>query len=118
MTRRVTKEQVQWQSASMMCYSYWSLGVMLDHWMKCNQKTSSCGVVLYLLPDWGELLIRSVGNVQDLCGFLMLGAYNDAQLPEANRKRLGKREFILWIAHLGTYLMIYPVSMMTTWQDG
>jgi len=114
--RNMSKTRMLWQSATWACYGYWSLGVVVDHWMACNPKTWTCDTVAYLLPNWGELALRSLGNVQDMCGFLVLGAFHDAQDDPNQGAKLGIRELVVWILHLLTFILIPFIDAITPWQ--
>nr|AYF56483.1 nonribosomal peptide synthetase 3963 [Ostreopsis cf. ovata] len=114
--RNMSKTKMLWQSATWACYGYWSLGVVVDHWMGCNPKSWTCETVAYLLPNWGELALRSLGNVQDMCGFLVLGALHDAGDDPKQGAKLGIRELVVWILHILTYSFIPVIGWLTPWQ--
>jgi len=114
--RNMSKTKMLWQSATWMCYGYWSLGVVIDHWMGCSPKSWTCETVSYLLPNWGELVLRSIGNVQDMCGFLVLGALNDYGDDPKQGAKLGARELVVWILHLLTFILIPLIDWITWWQ--
>lgn len=76
------------------CYAYWMVGVLIDHWTLCGLGPfECCGVMLQPgVPQWAELFVRSLGNDQDMFGFLLLGALQDSQLKPGERRprvRLG-----------------------------
>ncbi|CAE8605127.1 unnamed protein product, partial [Polarella glacialis] len=118
MARTMGPEQIRWQRATQMCYAYWSLGVVIDHWMGCEPRSWRCENVMHLVPHWGELVLRSIGNVQDICGFLLLGAYSDAQENEQRRTSLGTKDLVLWLLHLSICALIPLISFLTPWQHG
>lgn len=118
MAKKLSPEKIRWMRATWVCYAYWSFGVVVDHWMGCDPKLWKCTSLSMVVPHWAELLFRSVGNVQDLCGFLMLGAFSDAQEPSATRCSLGAKEFMIWTMHLSVYLLIPVVDFLTPWQEG
>jgi len=114
--RNMSKTKMLWQSATWACYGYWSLGVVMDHWMGCSPKSWTCETVAYLLPNWGELAVRSIGNVQDMCGFLVLGALHDAGDDPKQGAQLGLRELVVWILHILTFVLIPLIDGLTPWQ--
>lgn len=68
------------------------------------------------VPVWAELVLRSIGNVQDLCGFLLLGALQDAHDTTVGAA-LGVRELLVGGMHLVIFLLIPVVNALTPWQD-
>jgi len=78
------------------CYAFWMLGVLIDHYCHCaltadpndaDKLMPYCtALATDNTPPWSEMLIRSLGNDQDLFGFIMLGAYQDTRT-----KRKGQR---------------------------
>jgi len=116
--RNMSKTKMLWQAATWACYGYWSLGVVMDHWMGCSPKSWMCETVGYVLPYWGELALRSVGNVQDMCGFLVLGAMQDAGDDPKQGAKLGIRELVVWILHILTFVIIPLIDRLTPWQVG
>ncbi|CAE7029035.1 tycC [Symbiodinium natans] len=72
------------------CYAWWMIGVLTDHYMRCAIDTDSdhkyypfCTTLARTaVKPWSEILVRSLGNDQDLFGFIMLGAYQDSR-PDA-----------------------------------
>jgi len=114
--RHMSKETIHWQRATWICYVFWSLGVVLDHWLQCSPHDQGCAVVSYLVRPWVELILQSVGNVQDVCGFVILGALQDAS--NSDGVALGLRELAVWGVNLATVFWIPVVDMLTPWQPG
>ncbi|CAK9061774.1 Tyrocidine synthase 2 (Tyrocidine synthase II) [Includes: ATP-dependent proline adenylase (ProA) (Proline activase) [Durusdinium trenchii] len=72
------------------CYAWWMIGVLTDHYMRCAIDSYSEGGSTYYwsfctalartsVKPWTEIIVRSLGNDQDLFGFIMLGAYQDSR---------------------------------------
>jgi amino acid adenylation domain-containing protein len=87
------------------CYAYWMVGVLTDHYARCASDEVSClncskTTTLFLefctpmaskdVAPWSEILIRSLGNDQDMFGFIMLGAYQDSRPLKPGAKPLVK----------------------------
>nr|AYF56485.1 nonribosomal peptide synthetase 8131 [Ostreopsis cf. ovata] len=98
------------------CYSYWMIGVLLDHYMRCAADTDASGAFYAFctplagksVKPWSEVLIRSFGNDQDLFGFVMLGAYQDARpdVPGGRpRVKLGLKDLFIFAVYM---LMAMP----------
>lgn len=109
------------------CYAFWMVGVLLDHYALCamttdpNDKSQMESLAFCTtlassrVAPWSEAIIRSIGNDQDLFGFIMLGAYQDSR-PQSigQRKRLRLSWMDLYI--LGIYLFIaLPLPQMCGW---
>jgi len=98
------------------CYAFWMIGVLLDHYALCAmitdpndpKKMDSLPFCTTLaassISPWSEAIIRSIGNDQDLFGFIMLGAYQDSRPSGAQRKRLRMSWMDLYM--LGIYLFM------------
>ncbi|CAJ1415718.1 unnamed protein product [Effrenium voratum] len=112
------------------CYAFWMLGVLLDHYSWCAMSTDPedptkmaslpfCSAFAsQRVQPWSESLIRSIGNDQDLFGFIMLGAYQDSR-PERNKTR--KKAQLLGIDFylLGIYFfMALPWPHLCYWFTG
>jgi len=86
------------------CYSFWMLGVLMDHYMRCYSDASFCTILArQAVRPWSEMLVRSFGNDQDLFGFILLGAYQDAR-PEKEgakpRVKLGVKDLFTFAVYL------------------
>jgi amino acid adenylation domain-containing protein len=89
------------------CYAFWMMGVVLDHFLLCGMAYCPEGCfVLYRksVKPWVELFLRSMGNDQDMMGFIMLGAFQESRPGNAGDSpeiKLGIKElcvFLLYIA--------------------
>ena len=109
------------------CYAFWMVGVLLDHYALCamttdpNDKSQMESLAFCTtlassrVAPWSEAIIRSIGNDQDLFGFIMLGAYQDSR-PQSigQRKHLRLSWMDLYI--LGIYLFIaLPLPQLCCW---
>lgn len=102
------------------CYSFWMLGVLLDHWCRCAIDSDSNGqlipfcstLAMSAVPPWAEAMLRSFGNDQDLFGFILLGAYQDSRPPGPRRKprvNFGLKDLFIFAVYL---LMALPFAQM------
>lgn len=108
------------------CYAFWMVGVLADHICRCAMDSDSHGGLLPFctalssqkVKPWTELLIRSLGNDQDLFGFIMLGAYQDSR-PTAGdappRVRFGGTDVFLLVVYL---FMALPFPQIVHWIFG
>jgi len=89
------------------CYAYWMLGVLLDHYCLCGMHTDKPYCVylgLGYVKPWTEMLVRSVGNFQDMFGFLILGAYQDSLNSKNKQIRFRQADLLILILYLGLWL--------------
>jgi len=97
------------------CYAFWMLGVLTDHYAWCAMSTDPkdptgmrslpfcTALASWNVAPWAEALVRSLGNDQDLFGFIMLGAYQDSrpQGSEARKRaRLGWPDLFVFAVYL------------------
>jgi len=97
------------------CYAFWMLGVLTDHYAWCAMSTDPkdptgirslpfcTALASWNVAPWAEALVRSLGNDQDLFGFIMLGAYQDSrpQGGEARKRaRLGWPDLFVFAVYL------------------
>ncbi|CAE7916327.1 pcbAB, partial [Symbiodinium necroappetens] len=97
------------------CYAFWMLGVLTDHYAWCAMSTDPkdptgmrslpfcTALASWNVAPWAEALVRSLGNDQDLFGFIMLGAYQDSrpQSSEARKRaRLGWSDLFVFAVYL------------------
>ena len=63
------------------CYVFWMIGVLIDHYMRCYSSSAPfCAILAQdVVKPWSVILVHSFGNDQDMFGFIMLGAYQDAR---------------------------------------
>mmetsp|Transcript_23209 Transcript_23209/g.39637 ORF Transcript_23209/g.39637 Transcript_23209/m.39637 type:complete len:1069 (-) Transcript_23209:214-3420(-) len=59
------------------CYSYWMLGVVIDHWYACPGIQTCLAIASgaqgkYAVTPWVNLALAQVGNYQALYGFILL----------------------------------------------
>merc|ERR1711939_1032438 len=97
--RKLSRGNVELQRAAWICYTWWSAGVVMDHWMSCEPSKNGCTALMQAVPVWAELVLRSMGNVQDLCGFLLIGAMQDSH-DNAVGTALTARELVVGGMHL------------------
>eukprot|EP00931_Biecheleriopsis_adriatica_P036942 TRINITY_DN2120_c0_g3_i1.p1 TRINITY_DN2120_c0_g3~~TRINITY_DN2120_c0_g3_i1.p1 ORF type:complete len:1142 (+),score=165.38 TRINITY_DN2120_c0_g3_i1:59-3484(+) len=112
------------------CYAFWMLGVLMDHYALCamdndpdDPRSESVlpvctALAMKQVRPWSEVLIRSLGNDQDLFGFIMLGAYQDSR-PEHPGKK--KHMALNWLDlyMFGLYLFIaLPLPHMMSFITG
>ncbi|OLQ05334.1 Linear gramicidin synthase subunit D [Symbiodinium microadriaticum] len=102
------------------CYAFWMLGVLLDHYALCAMtldpndptKTNSQPFCTALagasIAPWSEVLLRSIGNDQDLFGFIMLGAYQDSRpdAPNQPKKKLRLNWMDLYILFIYFFIAL------------
>jgi len=103
------------------CYAFWMIGVLTDHYMRCAIDAYSDGSYAPFctilsrekVKPWTEILIRSFfGNDQDMFGFIMLGAYQDARPATQNGKpkvNLGMKDVFVFIVYM---LMALPIPQL------
>eukprot|EP00746_Dinoflagellata_sp_MGD_P002200 gnl/MRDRNA2_/MRDRNA2_104257_c0_seq1.p1 gnl/MRDRNA2_/MRDRNA2_104257_c0~~gnl/MRDRNA2_/MRDRNA2_104257_c0_seq1.p1 ORF type:complete len:1108 (-),score=158.55 gnl/MRDRNA2_/MRDRNA2_104257_c0_seq1:24-3302(-) len=93
------------------CYAFWMIGVILDHWYMCGVPGFPlCGALSSVsVHPWTELVIRGWGNNQDLLGFIMLGAFQDARPgPDGSKSiKWGVTDFFI--------LYAYIILTLTSW---
>jgi len=88
------------------CYTYWMLGVLLDHYCWCDmgpQFPYCMQLGLSYVKPWTEMLIRSIGGYQDMFGFLILGAYQDSQNFKNKPIRFRQSDLLVLILYLLTW---------------
>lgn len=99
------------------CYAYWMIGVLTDHYMRCALDSDAdnvfypyCTILARKsVKPWSEMLIRSLGNDQDLFGFIMLGAYQDSRPATPNGKakvNLGLKDLFVLVVYMAMALPI------------
>jgi len=102
------------------CYAFWMLGVLTDHYMRCAidslgaQYAPFCTIMSReSVKPWSEMLVRTTfGNDQDMFGFIMLGAYQDARpdMPGGPpRVKLGLKDLFIFLVYL---LMALPIPQI------
>jgi len=103
------------------CYAFWMLGVLTDHYMRCAIDSNSDGsfaafctiLARKSVKPWTEILVRSFfGNDQDMFGFIMLGAYQDARPEKDNgppRVKLGLKDVFVFMVYL---MMALPLPQL------
>jgi len=87
------------------CYTFWMFGVLLDHYCSCSLEGMTYCLQLGFthVHPWTELLVRSLGNYQDMFGFLILGAYQDSQNYKNKKIRFRQADVLL----ITLYLMMW-----------
>ncbi|CAE8674828.1 unnamed protein product, partial [Polarella glacialis] len=99
------------------CYAWWMIGVLTDHYMRCaidqDENTQFYPFCTTLarssVKPWAEIIIRSIGNDQDLFGFIMLGAYQDSRpaIPGGPAKvNLGLKDLFVFVIYVAMALPI------------
>eukprot|EP00930_Biecheleria_cincta_P014198 TRINITY_DN12314_c1_g4_i1.p1 TRINITY_DN12314_c1_g4~~TRINITY_DN12314_c1_g4_i1.p1 ORF type:complete len:1079 (+),score=135.28 TRINITY_DN12314_c1_g4_i1:127-3363(+) len=93
------------------CYAYWMAGVVFDHFFACYE--GGCVVLMdEFAKPWTEAIVRSIGNDQDLFGFIMVSAHQDS-LPKTPGGRpvvhLGKKDLYVCFIYL---LMGFPIPQI------
>jgi len=103
------------------CYAFWMIGVMTDHWMRCAADTQTSGdfyafctpLARKSVKPWTEIIVRSMGNDQDLFGFIMLGAYQDSR-PDSPGKsptvKFGLKDLFVFLVYMAM-AMPFPQIM-------
>jgi len=102
------------------CYAFWMLGVLTDHYMRCaldslgDHYAPFCTILARKqVKPWAELLVRTMfGNDQDMFGFIMLGAYQDARPDKPGgppRVKLGLKDLFIFFVYL---LMAMPLPQL------
>ncbi|CAE7602347.1 tycA [Symbiodinium sp. CCMP2456] len=97
------------------CYAWWMIGVLTDHYMRCaidmdkdNQYYPFCTTLARTaVRPWSEILVRSLGNDQDLFGFIMLGAYQDSRPATPGGPpsvKFGMKDFFVFIVYMAMAL--------------
>ncbi|CAE7030861.1 unnamed protein product [Symbiodinium sp. CCMP2592] len=97
------------------CYAWWMIGVLTDHYMRCaidmdsdNQYYPFCTTLARTaVKPWSEILVRSLGNDQDLFGFIMLGAYQDSRPATPGGPpsvKFGMKDFFVFIVYMAMAL--------------
>jgi hypothetical protein len=72
---------------------------------------------------WTEMLVRSLGNDQDLFGFIMVGAYQDSRPGPGREKRIdfGWKDFLVFSLYLALafplHQLFYSVFGAWAWPD-
>jgi len=112
--RKLSKWAVFENAVIHRCYAFWMIGVLTDHYMRCaidsyadGNYAPFCTILSRSnVHPWSEILIRSFfGNDQDMFGFIMLGAYQDARPEKADgppKVKLGMKDLFVF----GVYLMM------------
>eukprot|EP00746_Dinoflagellata_sp_MGD_P147360 gnl/MRDRNA2_/MRDRNA2_79716_c0_seq1.p1 gnl/MRDRNA2_/MRDRNA2_79716_c0~~gnl/MRDRNA2_/MRDRNA2_79716_c0_seq1.p1 ORF type:complete len:991 (+),score=126.14 gnl/MRDRNA2_/MRDRNA2_79716_c0_seq1:303-2975(+) len=110
--RQVSRQSLLEMQVIYRCYAFWMLGVMCDHWNYCamvGPTPSSLHLYPFCaalantsVPPWVELLIRGIGNDQDLFGFLLLGAFQDSRPDRDGKKSIkyGHIDILLLMVYL------------------
>lgn len=103
------------------CYSFWMLGVLVDHWQRCaidalddeNNYAPFCTILSRSnVKPWTEVLVRSLGNDQDMFGFIMLGAYQDSRPARPGappRVQLGLKDLFVFAVYM---VMALPIPQL------
>jgi len=113
------------------CYAFWMLGVLLDHYALCamtvdpNDPTKMnslpfCNALASAtVAPWSEVILRSIGNDQDLFGFIMLGAYQDSRpdAPNKGKKKLRLGWMDLYILCIYFFIAL-PLPHITSFLTG
>jgi len=94
------------------CYSYWMLGVVIDHWYGCGMvpNLKTCGIVAsgleygHLVRPWVDFALAQIGNYQCMLGFVFFGALQKTRPKpgeEANlRLTLGYEDVFVLVVYL------------------
>mmetsp|Transcript_14588 Transcript_14588/g.26970 ORF Transcript_14588/g.26970 Transcript_14588/m.26970 type:complete len:1040 (-) Transcript_14588:57-3176(-) len=94
------------------CYSYWMLGVVIDHWYGCGMvpNLKTCGIVAsgleygHLVRPWVDFALAQIGNYQCMLGFVFFGALQKTRPKpgeEANlRLTLGYEDVFILVVYL------------------
>eukprot|EP00440_Ansanella_granifera_P039243 gb/GFBE01042577.1/.p1 GENE.gb/GFBE01042577.1/~~gb/GFBE01042577.1/.p1 ORF type:complete len:1130 (+),score=192.57 gb/GFBE01042577.1/:1-3390(+) len=85
------------------CYAFWTLGVLLDHGLGCFMISTAPYCAVYAkqaVQPWSELVLRSIGNDQDLFGFIILGAYQESKPGTTGRVQLGLKDLCLFLIYI------------------
>lgn len=119
--KRLSKWAVFENAVIHRCYAFWMVGVLTDHWMRCAIDTyadasyaPSCTILSRTtVKPWTEVLIRTFfGNDQDMFGFIMLGAYQDARpklLGGRPRVGLGMKDVFVFVVYM---MMALPIPQL------
>jgi len=102
------------------CYAFWMVGVLTDHWMRCAIDSLDDGFAPFCtvlsrssVKPWTEILVRTTfGNDQDMFGFIMLGAYQDARPDRPNgppRVKLGLKDLFVFLVYM---CMALPIPQL------
>lgn len=99
------------------CYAWWMIGVLTDHYMRCAIDSYSIGDSTYYWPfcttlarssvkPWTEIIVRSLGNDQDLFGFIMLGAYQDSRPAPGGKPQVnfGMKDLFVLLVYMAMAL--------------
>eukprot|EP00437_Effrenium_voratum_P004477 CAMPEP_0181435406 /NCGR_PEP_ID=MMETSP1110-20121109/20316_1 /TAXON_ID=174948 /ORGANISM="Symbiodinium sp., Strain CCMP421" /LENGTH=1047 /DNA_ID=CAMNT_0023558939 /DNA_START=36 /DNA_END=3177 /DNA_ORIENTATION=+ len=97
------------------CYAWWMIGVLTDHYMRCAIDSDSTNkfwpfcttLARSSVKPWSEIVVRSLGNDQDLFGFIMLGAYQDSR-PAAHggkaKVNFGLKDLFVFLVYMAMAL--------------
>lgn len=112
--RKMTRGALQESAVVSRCYTYWMLGVMLDHYDQCGQQNIGYCTVLTspTVQPWSELIIQSVGGYEDMVGFVLAGAFQDSQERSADgtpKVGLAFKDLYLFIVYM---LMASPIPQV------
>jgi len=101
------------------CYAWWMIGVLTDHYMRCAIDSYSIDTSTFYWPScttlartsvkpWTEIIVRSLGNDQDLFGFIMLGAYQDSRPAPGGKPKVnfGMKDFFVLMVYMAMALPI------------
>jgi hypothetical protein len=110
------------------CYAFWMIGVLCDHFGECAmipESNHTHSLLPFCVPlasasvrPWTELLVRSVGNDQDMFGFILLGAYQDSRPEKAGgppKVKLGSKDLFLFGVFLLLALPMVPCDTSHRW---
>lgn len=100
------------------CYTFWMLGVVLDHVNACGIPASFCEALSETLdglvvPPWTEFLVRSFGNSQTMVGFIVLGAYQESQPSRGGGLAgggLGRKTIFMLAIYLTIPIIVVPAT--------
>ena len=71
---------------------------------------NACGVLMQAgVPKAAELLVRSIGNDQDMFGFILLGAVQDSRTPTVT---LGTKDLFIFGVYMAMALPIPQILML------
>jgi hypothetical protein len=92
------------------CYAFWMIGVLSDHFCRCAMDVDAersiqrfcTSLARQDVRPWTEILIRSLGNDQDMFGFILLGAYQDSRPVGAEGARVdfGLKDLYMFAVYL------------------
>lgn len=93
--KKMSRGALEENNMIMRCYAFWMFGVLVDHFTSCAistpwETTAYCRELAAksIYPST-EIFFRSLGNDQDMLGFILLGAYQDtAPGPDGKRPKM------------------------------